>query len=347
MRTVLFLFLGLALAGGCTGGSDDPGGATGGDPGGGSGSGSGTGDDGGDDTGDGGPDPSGAVPITDARNYTYQGSLDAKSTAVAELTDITVDWSALGEDLQCHDLDPVADIDNTVLLVFPYLTEEEVEEGLSTDSLEQSDLGVYLSQEPGDATSVQLADFTFFGTDADIELEFEEGSGTWLVLFATGNTVGVGSRMLTFIEPSKSTDNTLVTVEEGCSVLDYTVDIASAERTPVLADGPWLVDWSAVTQTGQGTELEPTKVSSLMLAWYSGLEVSELEAQFLDLELIATDTWTLEHAGGTSADLSLATHVEDGSAFTGFGEADGTWILALRCRTCPNPAPLVLSVLEP
>ena len=305
------------------------------------------GDEGGDEGGDDGPDPSGLIPLTDADNYTYQGTLDAPSTAVKELTDISISWSSLSTDLQCHDLDPVADIDNTVLLVFPYLTQEEVEQGLSTDSLEQSDLGVYLSQEPGDETAVTLANFTFFGTDADIEAEFTEGSGTWLVLFASGTTVGVGSRMLTFIEPRADTENTEVEVTDGCSVLDYTVDIAGASSVQVLADGPWTVDWSAITETGQGTEFLDTKVSSIMVSWYPGLTAADLEGQFLDLELIAGQTWTADHKSGTSADLSLATSTEDGSAFPGFTETDGTWVFALRCQTCPNPAPLLLTVLEP
>ncbi len=292
-------------------------------------------------------DPSGAIVLSDPHNYAYNGALDAPSTTVAELSDITLDFSELVDDLQCHELDPVADIDQAVLLVFPYLTQEEVEEGLSTDSLEQVDLGVYLSQETGESTSVQLADFTFFGTDADIETEFTEGSGTWLVTFATGDSVGVGNRMLAFIEPSASSDVTEVSVTDGCSLLDYTVDITSAEVVPVLADGPWALDWSAITTTGQGTEFVATKVSSLMLAHYADLDVAGVEDNFLDLELIPTDMWTLDHASGTSADLSAATHVDDGSAFPGFSDGDGTWVLALRCVTCPNPAPLVLSVLVP
>ena len=122
----------LALPFACRGAdkADDSASATGGgsgDEGGTDDTASGTGgDEGGDEGSDDGPDPSGLVPLTDANNYTYQGTLDAPSTPVKELADIRISWASLSTDLQCHDLDPVADIDNTVLLVFPYLSQEEV-----------------------------------------------------------------------------------------------------------------------------------------------------------------------------------------------------------------------------
>ena len=85
-------------------------------------------------------DADGSVPLSDANNFAYEGVLDAPSLPLAELTDVALDWSGLTTDLRCNALDPVADIDNTALLVFPYLTEEEVEAGLSDDSLDQADL---------------------------------------------------------------------------------------------------------------------------------------------------------------------------------------------------------------
>ena len=48
--------------------------------------------------------------------------------------------------------------------------------------------------------------------------------------------------------------------------------------------------------------------------------------------------------GGTTASLGDATN--GGAAFDGFS-GNGVWLLALRCTTCANPAPLFLTVLEP
>lgn len=101
-----------------------------------------------------------------------------------------LDWSGLTRDLQCHETDPVGDIDNAALMVFPYLNQAEVAVGLAHDTLQQVDLGVYLSYEPGDTTSVSLSQLTFFGTEANIKSEFYPDGATWVVLLSTGTRVG-------------------------------------------------------------------------------------------------------------------------------------------------------------
>lgn len=280
----------------------------------------------------------GSVPLGDANNFAYVGTLDAPSFAVAERADVSLSWERLVTDLRCHGLDPVADIDNTALLVFPYLTEEEVERGLSEDTMEQADLGVYLSYAPGDATSVSLSQMSFFGTDADIEAQFTADSGTWLVLLTTGTSVAVGARMLAFLTPTVDATAVTAEVDDGCAVLDFSADLASLAPVPVLRDGPWRLDWSALTRNGQGGAFVPTRVDGLMVARFDE-SPAELEADFLDLELLAEETWSYPVAGGTSADLGAA-------GFPGF-DGDGTWALALTCGTCPNPAPLFLTLVEP
>jgi len=292
------------------------------------------------------PDPSGLIALGDGNNYGFDGQLDGPTIPLAAEQDATIDFSGLDKDLQCHDLDPVADVDNVALLMFRYLTETEVEAGLSTDSLEMADMSLYISYEPGDATSFRLSDLSFFGTDPEIEAEFHEGNGSFLVLLTTGTTVGSGARMIGFLQPSAGETSTSGALTDGCSVLDYEADLTSLQPLAVLPDGPWTLDWSAVTETGQGTELVDTKVTSVMLAYYASLTMADLERQFLDIEILADRTWNLEHAGGTSADLSLLVDASDGSTFAGF-EAEGTYLLALRCGSCPSPAPLVLTQLVP
>jgi hypothetical protein len=298
--------------------------------------------------GDPAPDPvaaaDGSVPLADANSYSYVGLLDAPSFPMAELSDATLSWAPLTKDLQCHDLDPVVDIDNTALLVFPYLSEEEVETGLSENSLEQVDMGVYLSYEPGDTTSVSLTQMTFFGTDADIETHFTAGSGTWMVLLTSGTRIAVGARMLAFLTPTAGETATAAEVDDGCSVLDFDANLHDLTPLPVLADGPWLLDWSGLTRDGRGGAFERARVDGVMVAHY--LEtVPVLEAQFLDLQLLAYESWTYElTAGGTSADLGALTGPSD--PFPGFTD-DGVWLVALTCSTCANPAPLFLTVVDP
>ncbi len=287
--------------------------------------------------------PTGDVLLVDANNYSYTGSLNAPSFALAELTSVTLQWPELRTDLQCHALDPIADIDNTALLGFPYLSETEVEQGLSDDSLAQVDLGVYLSYEPGDTTSVSLDQFTFFGTEANIKDEFYEGHGTWLALLTTGTGVAVGTRMLAFLTPTAGDAPTSAVLEDGCPVLDFSADLESLVVTPVLKDGPWLLDWSALTVNGKGGTFEPTRVDSLMVARYD-LPISELQDNFLDIEALAAESWTYTLTAGSAVDLGA---LEGPSApFPGFDD-DSVWVLALRCGSCPNPAPLFLTVLVP
>ncbi len=287
------------------------------------------------------PDADGDVTLHDGNNFSYVGTLDAPSFGMAEQSDATLDWSGLTTDLRCNALDPVADIDNTALLNFPYLTEEEVEQGLSDDSLDQSDLRVYLSYEPGDATSVSLSQVSFFGTDPEIEAQFTADSGAWLVLLTTGTEVAVGARMLAFLRPTAGETDTVGEVTDGCAVLDFSADLVSLARVPVLRDGPWRLDWSRLTRNGQGGTFEPTRADGVMVARFDET-VEELQASFLDLESLAEETWAYPLTGGATADLGALSE----GAFPGFG-ADGVWALALTCGTCPNPAPLFLTILAP
>ena len=78
------------------------------------------------------------------------------------------------------------------------------------------------------------------------------------------------------------------------------------------------------------------------------MSVEDLEQQVFDIELIATEIWELGLDRETEADLSEARSRDGGAAFDGFADrSDGVWLLALMCSTCQNPAPLLLSVLEP
>lgn len=286
------------------------------------------------------------VTVSDEQNYSFVGVLDGPSFPLAELQDVSLSWAGLDKDLQCHDLDPVEDIDNVALMIFSYLTEEEVEQGLAEDSLEQVDLAAYLSYEPGTETSASLTDLTFFGTDADIETLFTEGSGTWMMVLTTGTKIGVGSRMIAFLEPTAGDGlPTTAEVTDGCSVLDWEADLSSLAPASVPMDGVVTIDWSAVSSTGYDTPFDTLAVSDLMVARYDE-SPAQLEEDFLDLELLATDTWTGPHASGTQADLSQLTHTVDGTPFSGFDDG-GTWLFAIRCDTCPNPAPLFLTVLQP
>lgn len=297
------------------------------------------------------PQPEDAtVHFNDVHNYSFEGVLNAPRLPLVAYeegvrTDMAIAWDALNADLQCHDLDPVADIDNASLMIFPYLSADEVEEGLAVDSLQQVDMGIYLSHEPGDTTEVTLSQLTFFGTAANIQTEFVPDNGTWLFLLSTGTGVGTGSRMMAFLEPTVGGPAS-TSVEDGCAILDYSVELETLTPLPVPLDGPWVVDWSGVNATGHGSPLIATRVTSVRLARFEGMSLPHLEDNFLDLEYLAADQWSVPHPGGRVDDLAGLINDNDGSAFTGF-DTESVWLLALMCESCPVPAPLALTVLAP
>ena len=286
------------------------------------------------------------VTLGDANNFRYSGIISLPEIPIAPHTDVTFDWSALSMDMQCHGVDPVADIDNISVMVFPHLTVPEVEDGLTYDTLQQVDLGLYIEQLAEAQTSMPLSALTFYGTDPKILKFTRDGSGTWLVLLTSGTQLAVGTRALAFFTPTDGETNTEVPIGDSCDVLDFDADLESLTRVPVNVEGPWPVSWLEVTQNGQGSPFNAGKIDRIMLARYADLERADLQARFLDLELIADDMWIQDLPGGAAAELSELTHTRTGAPFSGF-TTDGTWLLALRCTTCPNPAPLFLTALHP
>ncbi len=309
----------------------------------------------------GGPKPRGAALLTaalalaackdpiiyleDANNFSYVGTVDVPSVATADASDLEICWDQLLQDIQCHDLDAAQDIDWLSLVRFGHLSQEEVEQKLNDDNLLQSDQSGYVEYENEDAsTCVSLSDFSFMGTPVDVPAEYNSELGTFMVLLSTGDVIGVGTRMLLFLEPTPKSKNTAVEMPDGCGVLDFSADLQSLEPVVVPREEPWSLDWWNLTTNGLGNAMEHENIDGLMLGFYEGMSAQDLQEQFLDLQLITDQIWTMDIDGGATAELSEADN--NGSAFTGF-EGNGTWVLAMTCSRCANPAPLFLTLLEP
>jgi len=292
------------------------------------------------------PDAGGTVTLESQHNFSYSGVLHIPTVPTASGADLDICWDALTHDLQCHGLDPAVDIDNVALVRFRHFDHEEIADRMRSNSLQQADIDGYLeARNDGEATCTTLASMSFFGTDIDVTEEYVEGGGSYVLLMTSGTIPGAGARMITFLEPQAASENVAVDVGDGCDVLEFSVDLASLEPVEVLADGPWELDWSGITEDGQGSAIGMSDIDGVMLAAYDGLALDDLEEQFFDLEALAQRSWSLELSGGMTADLGEATDA-DGNLFGGF-DSDGLWVLALRCSRCYNPAPLFLTVLEP
>jgi hypothetical protein len=277
--------------------------------------------------------------LTDGNNYAYSGDVTIPAYVTAPATDLDICWDQVAQDIQCHDLDPTQEIDLISLIRFPHLTQEEVEYKVSNDSLQQVDQDGYVELETKGDTCTQLSNLSFFGTPIDVPNEYGTDN-TYLLTISTGTTTGLGTRVMAFLSPTEGETNTEVSLESACEVLDFQGDIESLSRVPINLDGGWVFDWSNLTTNGLGNPLNLANVDGLLLGYYEGATIQDLQDQFLDLELIADQTWSVELSGTTGYDLA---ELPD---FTGF-TTEGTWILGLTCSTCANPAPLFLTVLEP
>jgi len=288
---------------------------------------------------------SGTLALSDANNYTASGTLDVPYIETASGVDVEVCWDALTEDIQCHDLDPMVDIDNLGLVRLGESTEVEVEAAIAANTLNQSSVTGYVEYSPEDGTTcANLVDFSFLGTPVDVPSEYTEANGLFMMLLTTGTSPGVGARMLQFFQPREASDVTRVDVGAGCGVLDFDGDLEGL--TPVCTGDPAVVmDWSAITRDSQGADVDFGNIDGAMLGFYEGMSLTDLESQFLDLMLIGTATWTAELDSVTSVSLGELTDAS-GAAFTGFS-GDGTWLFALTCSRCSNPAPIFLTVVVP
>ena len=71
-----------------------------------------------------------------------------------------------------------------------------------------------------------------------------------------------------------------------------------------------------------------------------------LEQSRQRLENIADELYRAPAAAGATVDLTTLIEATTGAPFTGI-DGTGTWILALNCGECSNPAPWFLTILEP
>jgi hypothetical protein len=309
---------------------------------------SGGGENGGADDG-----ASGIIEITDANNYASESALNIPSVETATGEDLDICWGDVADDLQCHEVNEEAPLVTVSFLRLLNVSQRQAQDKIASGELEMADVNGYLVYpiEEGESC-MKLTDFTLRGSQVDIFEEYVEAEElTYLLLFSDSTSTGVGTRTMVFLDPRDDATNTTVDAPSGCGdspLLDFEVDIATAEPVPVPAEGPWNVEWRNLAEDSTGQPVPYVQIDRLMLAFYEGLSVRALEEQIFDIELIATRVWEHEHESGKAADLSQALDRETGEPFDGFEtDEEGTWLLALLCGSCQNPAPILLTVLEP
>jgi hypothetical protein len=289
--------------------------------------------------------------MRDQNNYTSQSTLTIPTVQTVPGADLDICWTALAQDILCHPLTPTADIDNVSFLQILNMSQAEIAAKLAAGKLPASQVKIYrdfhVDQAPG-TTCTKLSSLSLGGTAVAPPQDYVEGSDKkYMLLFSRGTIPGSGARTMVFVEPTASSTNTMVTAPEGCGILQFSADLTSPQRLPIPAAGPWVLDWSQITRDSMGNPVIFQYLDSLLLAFYEGMTVANLEAQFLDIDMIATSLYELAiPTGAKSADLARAKDAS-GAAFPGFGRTNGVWAVGLLCSTCQVPAPVALSILEP
>lgn len=275
---------------------------------------------------------------TDANNFSYTSTLDVDTQVEQALADVLVDWSAMTTDMRGQAFDPTQ-VGEARLIVAGNLDRDQVIQRLVQDDLAQEDLSLYALCQPDGETSCPLSRFHFVGSNRDVQPYFDVGTGTWLVALFTDGVQG--ARSLLFLEPDDRTNQTVATFTDTTATLQVSADLH--DLTPlVVSSADVRIDWSQITTDGLGNPLSLHKLDTVAVAHYD-LTPSELEERFLELDQLATATWSLELAGQTAARLS---GLEGDTPFPGVDDS-GTWLFALRCSTCDNPVPKFITVLQP
>jgi hypothetical protein len=301
-------------------------------------------------TGGGGGAGTANVFFTDANNYSSMSSLTLPSITTASGTDLTICWDQIMKDLQCHSVTPLQDIDNVDVLAIPNSDAGAIEAELAAGTLQGPDLhsiNHFLTNNA--STCAKLSQFSFAGAAINVGTDYVASPNMqYMVLFASGTTDGVGSRTMAFLDPSPSSTNTMVEAPDGCGILNFQANLESLTPLPIPKMGPWVMDWSQLTRDSINNTVIFSKIDSLLLGYYPGLQVSDLQMQFLNIQQIANPLYQMSVDGAHAQSANLANAKDaNGNAFSGFTSTSGTWAVGLLCSSCQNPAPIALTILNP
>ncbi len=282
------------------------------------------------------------IELADDQNYTFSSTISAEVQVIKAYEDASVDWSGLNPDLMGKTMDPSTEVDELAVVRFNNLSVDEVLTAINADSLKQADVSGYVEYFPPDGeTDADLSAFAFLGTPIVPADEIYPGA-TYMLNAATEDVVGY--RMLAFFLAEEDEENTTIILATGSADLDYTVDLSSMSQ--LLLDnkrGNVTVDWTALESNGSGLDFKVSDIDQMMLARYDE-SLDGLEDEFLLIQDIAAEMYTGPIEGvGEYNFLDLVD--DDGNSFSGF-DSDGTWIMALLCGDCINPAPPFLGVIS-
>jgi hypothetical protein len=324
-------------------------------------------DAGGDRTPDGGSDggadagpprvtcTNGTIVANEMNDYLFSSALTLPVAHVKPMSNLTFDWSGVTRDFLGNAVNPTTDLSTILLLVFelPLATFEREACG---DTLPPASLVVLpptFTPTGGTASAPFYGGFSSggvpvsaanFGQYLDASV-YPPSDTTFLIAAQTGATLGDDIRMMQAFQLDPASTNTTVNLTDSSTTLSYSADLHHLHPTGVPAgEAAMTLDWGSMKTNALGAAFDPTVISSAIVGHYDQTP-DQLEAEFGDLRTIATHLYSASIVAGVTLDFTALAD-STGNPFPGV-DATGTWLVALICDNCRNPAPWYLTILEP
>lgn len=300
----------------------------------------------------------GTIVANEANNYAFSSSLMLHPVKVKPMSDLTFDWGGVTKDFLGHPVNPKTDL-NAIFLLAVDLPAMTFEEQLNNDTFSSSDILIpgpppsYIPMNGETSKSLfnnfQTGDGPAAAATANQYLDaskYTPANSTYAIVAQSGTDVGMGQiHMLQSFELDSSSSNTTVTMTNTSTTLTYDADLHTLHPTGVPTGTPALtLDWGMMKKNALGGSFITTNIARAYIGHYTQTP-SQLETQFLDLQTIGEEFYTLDIPFGTTLDFSMATD-STGKTFKGI-DSTGTWLVALICTSCRNPAPWYVTILKP
>ena len=298
--------------------------------------------------------------VNPANNYSFSSTVHLNVQKVAPNTAFNFDWSALTTDITKQPMSvggggEVA----TVLISLMGLTIEEFTAKLNANEALNTFSKGAMAFYPTSETSANLYSFSAPGNVEPLAAEmidpyldpvvYPPETHMYAVLVQDSTEPAQGVRMVQALQIDPNSLVSDVTISDSSSDLTYVTDLAAVVPVQVpAATANITVDWKAmvdVQNNGLGNLWTARQVNEVMIGRYD-LTPAQLTEQFLGLENIAQELYRAEVTSGSVFNLTALVEETTGAAFAGIN-GTGTWILALNCGKCTNPAPWFLTILTP
>ncbi|HEX5100379.1 MAG TPA: hypothetical protein VFV94_12805 [Polyangiaceae bacterium] len=285
------------------------------------------------------------------QNYEFASAYRIPPVLVKPESDILFDWSGVTTDFRGRPLD--LDTVDMVEIALWQMTLEEFEQALNDDTLANPIVIGHILVSDG-VRSASVFDLTVPAGALDEKTivnylnasYYPPANHLYSVMVAHGEDYGQGTYMLGTFQLDPDSTNTTVDITSTSTVIDFSAHIASRPATYVPPGvGAMTIDWTDMEVTAAGNQFLPSSITQVRIASYDQ-SPELLEGEYFGrLDEIAVEMFEGTVDTGTTFPLEQAT-TNTGKPFAGI-DATHTWLLALSCGACQNPAPWYLTVLKP